>query len=61
VKGTYKGSSEHTLEVSVVINNGNQKLPEESEAAPSFSYTSKNPAVNNNSYQRFLEMQQQQQ
>jgi transglutaminase-like putative cysteine protease len=61
VKGTYKGSSEHTLEVSVVINNGNQKLSEETDAAPTFSYTSKNPAINNNSYQRFLEMQQQQQ
>jgi transglutaminase-like putative cysteine protease len=61
VKGTYKGSSEHTLEVSVVINNGNQKSPEETDVAPTFSYTSKNPAVTNNSYQRFLEMQQQQQ
>lgn len=61
VKGTYKGSSEHTLDVSVVINNGSQKSPEENEPAPNFSYTSKNPAVNNNSYQRFLEMQQQQQ
>ena len=61
VKGTYKGSSEHTLEVSVVINNGNQQTPEEVDATPTFSYTSKNPAVTNNSYQRFLEMQQQQQ
>ena len=61
VKGTYKGSSEHTLEVSVVINNGNQKSQEDNDAAPTFTYTSKNPAVTNNSYQRFLEMQQQQQ
>jgi transglutaminase-like putative cysteine protease len=61
VKGTYKGSSEHTLEVSVVINNGNQKLSEENDAPPAFTYTSKNPAITNNSYQRFLEMQQQQQ
>lgn len=61
VKGTYKGSSEHTLEVSVVINNGNQQSPEEINGTPTFSYTSKNPAVTNNSYQRFLEMQQQQQ
>ena len=61
VKGTYKGSSEHTLEVSVVINNGSEKTPENNEATPAFTYTSKNPAVTNNSYQRFLEMQQQQQ
>ena len=61
VKGTYKGSSEHTLEVSVVIDNGNQQSPEEVNATPTFSYTSKNPAVTNNSYQRFLEMHQQQQ
>lgn len=61
VKGTYKGSSEHTLEVSVVINNSNQRSQEESDAVPAFTYTSKNPAVTNNSYQRFLEMQQQQQ
>jgi len=61
VKGTYKGSSEHTLEVSVVINNGNQKMQEENDAPPSFTYTSKNPGVTNNSYRHFLEMQQQQQ
>jgi transglutaminase-like putative cysteine protease len=61
VKGTYKGSSEHTLEVSVVIDNGDQKSREDNDAAPTFTYTSKNPAVTNNSYQRFLEMQQQQQ
>ena len=61
VKGTYKGSSEHTLEVSVVIDNGDLKSTEEIDAAPTFTYTSKNPAITNNSYQRFLEMQQQQQ
>ena len=61
VKGTYKGSSEHTLEVSVVIDNGNQKSVDDNDVIPTFTYTSKNPAVTNNSYQRFLEMQQQQQ
>lgn len=61
VKGTYKGSSEHTLEVSVIINNGKAKKADENDIVPSFSYTSKNPGVTNNSYQRFLEMQQQQQ
>ncbi len=61
VKGTYKGSSEHTLEVSVVIDNGQLQTPEEKEEVQTFSYTSKNPGVTNNSYQRFLEIQQQQQ
>jgi len=61
VKGTYKGSSEHTLEVSVRIDNGHIRTQEEAEALPSFSYTSKNPGLTNNSYRRFLEMQQQQQ
>ena len=61
VKGTYKGSSEHTLEVSVIIDNGHVKTKEERETGPVFTYTSKNPGVSNNSYRRFLEMQQQQQ
>jgi transglutaminase-like putative cysteine protease len=61
VKGTYKGSSEHTLEVSVSIDNGHLRTKEEQESVPTFSYTSKNPGITNNSYQRFLEMQQQQQ
>jgi transglutaminase-like putative cysteine protease len=61
VKGTYKGSSEHTLEVSVVIDNGIHEKAEVPETTPTFSYTSKNPGVTNNSYQHFLEMQQQQQ
>lgn len=60
VKGTYKGSSEHTLEVSVVIENGTPK--KESEAAPVFSYQVHNPATisTDNSYRKFMEMQQQQ-
>jgi len=60
VKGTYKGSSEHTLEVSVVIENGNPK--KEIDAAPVFSYQVYNPATTStdNSYRKFMEMQQQQ-
>ena len=58
IKGTYKGSSKHTLEVSVVIDNGTQKNREDNDAPTTFTYTSKKPAVTNNSYQRFLEMQQ---
>lgn len=61
VKGTYKGSSEHTLEVSVSIDNGHVRTEEEKQKIPVFSYTSKNPGISNNSYRRYLEMQQQQQ
>jgi transglutaminase-like putative cysteine protease len=61
VKGTYKGSSEHTLEVSVSIENGEHKNNEEKISAPVFSYKTKNPAPQTNSYRRYLEMQQQQQ
>ena len=61
VKGTYKGSSEHTLEVSVSIENGLMKAPEQPIDAPVvFSYQSKNPSAENNSYRKFMEMQQQQ-
>lgn len=60
VKGTYKGSSEHTLEVSVVIENGQIKTKEEKDAAPTYSYTTKNPGMTNNSYRHYLEIQQQQ-
>lgn len=61
VKGTYKGSSEHTLEVSVSIENSlfnNEHQP--SEAPAVFSYQSKNPSSENNSYRKFMEVQQQQ-
>ena len=60
VKGTYKGSSEHTLEVSVTINNGVAK--EDEVQAPVFTYQVHNPAVTatDNSYRRYMEMQQQQ-
>ena len=59
VKGTYKGSSEHTLEVSVTIENGEPKKEEEG-LTPVFSYQVHNPAPTTNSYRRFMEMQQQQ-
>lgn len=58
VKGTYKGSSEHKLEVSVIINNST--LEEEQPVTPVFSYQVNNPGVSDNSYRRFMEMQQQQ-
>ena len=56
VKGTYKGSGQHTLEVSVVIENGFQS----DEALPEFSYTVTKSEPNTNSYRRYLEAQQQQ-
>lgn len=61
VKGTYKGSSEHTLEVSVVIENGSP-LKTQEEITPVFTYQVHNPAVPSldNSYRKFMEMQQQQ-
>ncbi|MBL7749563.1 MAG: transglutaminase family protein [Chitinophagaceae bacterium] len=59
VKGTYKGSSEHKLEVSVTIENGSPKNDNFVEP-PVFSYQVHNPGVTDNSYRRFMEMQQQQ-
>lgn len=59
VKGTYKGSSEHKLEVSVTIENGTPK--DESDVIPVFTYQVHNPGVQDNSYRRFMEIQQQQQ
>ncbi|HYJ37755.1 MAG TPA: transglutaminase family protein [Chitinophagaceae bacterium] len=61
VKGTYKGSAEHTLEVSVRIQNGVVKSAGEEEfATPTFFYQVKNAVEPVNSYRRYLEMQQQQ-
>ena len=58
VKGTYKGSSEHTLEVSVIIANGK---PVADNAEPVFTYVAQQTAFpENNSYRRYMEMQQQQ-
>ncbi len=59
VKGTYKGSSEHRLEVSVTIENGSPKKEGDS-PTPVFTYRVHNPAEPDNSYRRFMEMQQQQ-
>jgi transglutaminase-like putative cysteine protease len=59
VKGTYKGSSEHTLEVSVTIENGTTKN-ENNNATPAFTYQVHTPGNRDNSYRRFMEMQQQQ-
>ena len=58
-KGTYKGSSEHTLGVSVSIEDGSPQK-EEDTITPVFSYQVQNPGVTDNSYRRFMEIQQQQ-
>ncbi|MDX1942624.1 MAG: transglutaminase family protein [Saprospiraceae bacterium] len=60
VKGTYKGTGEHTLEVSVTIENGIAK-PKSQEPPPVFGYTVKKEDVPiTNSYRQFMEMQMQQ-
>ncbi len=56
VKGTYKGSSQHTLQVSVRIEDGSWVDPR-----PSFSTTVRGEEPSANSYRKFLEFQQQQQ
>ena len=61
VKGTYKGSGEHTLEVSVEIKNGTAKKTNEKQGLPKFSYHAKNPGEPINSYRYYLEVQQKQQ
>lgn len=59
VKGTYKGSSEHILEVAVTIENG-KPVNLEDMPAPVFTYQVHQPGATDNSYRRFMEMQQQQ-
>jgi transglutaminase-like putative cysteine protease len=62
VKGTYKGPSEHTLEVSVTIENGSVKPTDDrTTTAPFFTYQVRDQNSETNSYRRYLEMQQQQQ
>lgn len=62
VKGTYKGPSEHTLEVSVTIENGIAKMTADANSGtPFFTYQVQNKNSETNSYRKFLEMQQQQQ
>jgi len=61
VKGTYKGSGHHTLEVSVDIEGGHSSEQFAEATAPVFNYTQKTKPVQVNSYRSYLEMQQQQQ
>jgi len=60
VKGIYKGSSGHSLEVSVTVDDDNPLYKEE----PTLIDPVPAPAANHvvkNSYQRYMEMMQQQQ
>ncbi|OUJ73675.1 transglutaminase family protein [Hymenobacter crusticola] len=61
VKGTYKGTGAHKLEVSVHIENGTPRNLEKVPTQPTYTFEVKDPEVPVNSYRRFLEMQQQQQ
>jgi transglutaminase-like putative cysteine protease len=61
VKGTYKGSGEHTLEVTVHIENGKPSNVLETSNKPAFVYTVRNTEVPRNSYLKFVEMQKEQQ
>lgn len=61
VKGTYKGSSDHVLEVSVSIDNKTASLVEETKAPPVFDYKSEKPTnTKSNSYRFYMEQMQQQ-
>ena len=61
VKGTYKGSGEHTLQVTVHIENGKPRAMPAPTEIPNYVYTVENKEVPVNSYRKYLEMQQQQQ
>jgi len=61
VKGTYKGTGAHKLEVSVHIENGTPRNLEIAPSQPTYTFEVKDPEVPINSYRQFLEMQQQQQ
>lgn len=58
VKGTYKGTSHHTLEVKVIISYENDSKPLDVESRKEFVV---NEQFEGNSYRRFKEMQQMQQ
>jgi len=61
VKGTYKGSGEHTLEVTVLVENGKPRTMPAPTEIPGFVYSVKTEEIPVNAYRKYLEMQQQQQ
>ncbi|HMC85410.1 MAG TPA: transglutaminase family protein, partial [Chitinophagaceae bacterium] len=60
VKGTYKGTSNHTLEVGVTISYEDGSVTEEQPAVLVQQPGKNNPTPGSNSYRRHLEMMQQQ-
>ncbi|MGI4734700.1 MAG: transglutaminase family protein [Janthinobacterium lividum] len=61
VKGTYKGTGAHTLEVSVHIENGQPIPGNEAPDAPVYVQQSPTPAEPVNSYRKYVTWEQQQQ
>lgn len=63
VKGTYKGPSDHLLEVSVSINNNEMEMIEETKNENVVAYSTNNQPekTSGNSYRIFMEQMQQQQ
>lgn len=62
VKGTYKGSKDHLLEVQVVVDNKTLLPVEDKSVQPSFMYEQDNPLqpASSNSYRFYMEQMQQQ-
>jgi transglutaminase-like putative cysteine protease len=60
VKGTYKGSGDHTLEVTVLVENGKPRAMQPPTEIPAYIYVVQNQEVPVNSYRKYLEIQQQQ-
>ena len=61
VKGTYKGTGAHTLEVSVHIENGQPLKPDPAADAPVYVQQAPTPPEPVNSYRKYLNWEQQQQ
>ncbi len=61
VKGTYKGPGEHSLEVSVKVQNGSAKKTSEKQGLPKFGFQVKSPGEPINSFRYYQEAQQKQQ
>jgi len=61
VKGTYKGTGAHTLEVTVHIENGRPIAGNDLPATPTYVQQAPSPAPAVNSYRKYLDWEQQQQ
>lgn len=61
VKGTYKGTGAHRLEVSVHIENGTPDHLADHHTEPTYTYEVAEPPKPVNSYRHYLDLQQQQQ